>query len=129
VAGEKRKRGRPKGSKTKRPKVDVNTEAMVSAQAPHPYDVSTVGPSTYLTTYSQPPLESQAAHRAQAFLYGPSQQSTRPSLHSSGSVAHEIDINRLYEFHWKAMNLCSEFYQAASDLIVSVAPLSRSTQT
>lgn len=99
--GEKRKRGRPKGSKTKKPRID------------YPASTPTTGASGAVVSSAAPPVMS-----------GPA--ASVPVIPSSTNGSHETrqavltiatnqslneDILNIGQFKWQVMNLCSEFYQ------------------
>lgn len=42
-----------------------------------------------------------------------------------GGAAQHAQNQQFYEFQWRALNLCSEFYNAAEELVVSPSLLSR----
>jgi hypothetical protein len=86
------------------------------------------------TEQSQPPESSSKRRRLESHSSSPSTpnqvpnpQSTRHSRRTfSLSSMPPLDSNELsqadrdyYEFHWRVLNLCKEFYEAATELVVS----------
>lgn len=75
---ERRKPGRPRGSRNRKPRVSAGSATKAPANTQHP------------GFYQYPPAP------------GTNQQN-----------------QQFYEFQWRALNLCSEFYNAAEELVVS----------
>ena len=78
--GEKRKPGRPRGSRNRKPRASTGSATKAPANTQHP------------GFYQYPPA---------------------PGANMSQQN------QQFYEFQWRALNLCSEFYNAAEELIVS----------
>ena len=78
---EKRKPGRPRGSKNRKPRVSAGSTSKAPSNVAHP------------GFYQYPPAPPANMSQNQQF----------------------------YEFQWRALNLCSEFYNAAEELVVSAA--------
>jgi hypothetical protein len=93
VTPAKRKPGRPKGSKTKKPRLDMSAPAPAAAAA------GAVAGSQYPGFKHAPP--------------GPQPPPT--------SAYPEVNAHnkQYYDFQWRVLNLCSEFYLAAEQLLVS----------
>ncbi|KDQ13567.1 hypothetical protein BOTBODRAFT_33576 [Botryobasidium botryosum FD-172 SS1] len=135
----KRKRGRPKGSKTKRRHTDggflplpQNHTSQPARPLPpnalplppnalHPPPVAVVTTTDAVTT-STPnaippthPTQGPIPVSAPAPMSAPvSASAPAPPLESKGE---EISIKNYYEFQWRALSLCAEFYEAAGDLV------------
>ena len=77
---EKRKPGRPRGSRNRKPRVSSGSATKAPANTQHP------------GFYQYPPA---------------------PGANTSQQN------QQFYEFQWRALNLCSEFYNAAEELVVS----------
>lgn len=76
---EKRKPGRPRGSRNRKPRVSSGSATKAPANSQHP------------GFYQYPPA---------------------PGANMSQQN------QQFYEFQWRALNLCSEFYNAAEELVV-----------
>ncbi|KAF8339586.1 uncharacterized protein EI90DRAFT_2966733 [Cantharellus anzutake] len=110
VVGEKRKRGRPKGSKTKKPKLDASTTNASQQQQSTPQSGSS---STAQQTAPAAPTFSASSERQPSSRTTES-ASSRPTVPMPQS---NVNMQEVFEFHWKAMHMCMDFCQAASDLI------------
>ncbi|TBU49829.1 hypothetical protein BD309DRAFT_986211 [Dichomitus squalens] len=83
-ATEKRKPGRPRGSRNRKPRVSSGSATKAPANSQHP------------GFYQYPPAPDKNI----------SQQN-----------------QQFYEFQWRALNLCSEFYNAAEELVKAASPM------
>ncbi|KAL4243730.1 hypothetical protein ABKN59_011454 [Abortiporus biennis] len=83
-SGEKRKPGRPRGSRNRKPRAPPGTANKVPANSQHP------------GFYQYPPAP------------------------GAGGVPQN---QQFYEFQWRALNLCHEFYNAAEELIKAANPM------
>jgi hypothetical protein len=105
---QKRRPGRPRGSKNRpRPSTSDASQKQQAQLQPHP---------------SAPPL---------FYTYKPTPQNQVPSLPATAPVSapppppppQHPDVNahnqQYYEFQWRVLNLCAEFYGAAEELVVS----------
>ncbi|KAI0711892.1 hypothetical protein C8T65DRAFT_718005 [Cerioporus squamosus] len=79
---EKRRPGRPRGSRNRKPRVSAGSATKAPANTQHP------------GFYQYPPAP------------GTNQQN-----------------QQFYEFQWRALNLCSEFYNAAEELVKAASPM------
>jgi hypothetical protein len=91
VTPAKRKPGRPKGSKTKKPRLDSVAPAAAASSA-------SVGP------------------QYPGFKHAPPGPQPPPTSAYPEVNAHN---KQYYDFQWRVLNLCSEFYLAAEQLLVS----------
>ncbi|KAI0925949.1 hypothetical protein AcV5_008539 [Taiwanofungus camphoratus] len=82
-SSEKRKPGRPRGSRNRKPRAPVGSSTKAPANSQHP------------GFYQYPPVPGGAISQNQQF----------------------------YEFQWRALNLCSEFYNAAEELVKAASPM------
>lgn len=110
--GEKRKRGRPKGSKTKKPKVEHSSNNVLNSGGYAP--AAAAATVAAVSTPATPALLGQSFAVAtvpssltvgfpnQPGLTAPITASDQPPGGDSPNVSH---------FKWQVMNLCSEFYQ------------------
>ncbi|KAJ8489668.1 hypothetical protein ONZ45_g13489 [Pleurotus djamor] len=130
---EKRRPGRPKGSKNRKPRppnsgansgpstlpaaapppvTTSSAPASVSAPAPAPASVShpqpQAPPQPTATTTLQPPQT----------LQSPSATSAPPAIPEVNAQNQQY-----YEFQWRVLNLCAEFYGAAEELVRGTPPL------
>ena len=158
----KRKRGRPKGSKTKNRRIDgvlvpvqdittgsvpLHSGHITSASVSRPRIMSAPVARTFayededddeLSDYQHEAAIDSASARAsvvpRAFptAAAPSrpQASIPPDADTSG-LSHPASgstatIENFYDFQWRVMSLCSVFYESASDLVVSIGPLTLS---
>ncbi|KAI0649286.1 hypothetical protein C8Q79DRAFT_949826 [Trametes meyenii] len=80
---EKRKPGRPRGSKNRKPRVSAGSAPKAPTNVAHP------------GFYQYPPAPPANVSQNQQF----------------------------YEFQWRALNLCSEFYNAAEELVKAASPM------
>ncbi|KAI0768082.1 hypothetical protein BD413DRAFT_566552 [Trametes elegans] len=80
---EKRKPGRPRGSKNRKPRVSAGSTSKAPSNVAHP------------GFYQYPPAPPANMSQNQQF----------------------------YEFQWRALNLCSEFYNAAEELVKAASPM------
>jgi hypothetical protein len=101
VQEPKRRPGRPRGSKNRKPRV---------------VGESTIKPQTTSTFYSYPHSHSH-----------PHSQTHQPPLHSTATSSAPPPLpetnpqnQQYYEFQWRVLNLCAEFYGAAEELVVSL---------
>ncbi|KZT19801.1 hypothetical protein NEOLEDRAFT_1141558 [Neolentinus lepideus HHB14362 ss-1] len=85
----KRRPGRPKGSKTKKPQQQLETQV----------------PPTYSSYYAYQTPVHTPLH--------PTGTGTAPPLHPSVNEHNQ----QYYEFQWRVLNLCAEFYGAAEELV------------
>ncbi|EMD34095.1 hypothetical protein CERSUDRAFT_117601 [Gelatoporia subvermispora B] len=81
---EKRKPGRPRGSRNRKPRAPAGTATKAPANTQHP------------GFYQYPPAP------------------------GGGALSQN---QQFYEFQWRALNLCSEFYNAAEELVKAASPL------
>ncbi|THH28013.1 hypothetical protein EUX98_g6179 [Antrodiella citrinella] len=84
---EKRKPGRPRGSRNRKPRAAPGT-----ASTP--------------TTSSKAPVNSQ-----------------HPGFYQYPPAPAHAQNQQFYEFQWRALNLCSEFYNAAEELVKAASPV------
>ncbi|KAI0324584.1 hypothetical protein GY45DRAFT_1331359 [Cubamyces sp. BRFM 1775] len=80
---EKRRPGRPRGSKNRKPRVSTGSASKPPANVAHP------------GFYTYPPTPAATVAQNQQF----------------------------FEFQWRALNLCSEFYNAAEELVKAASPM------
>ncbi|OCH95421.1 hypothetical protein OBBRIDRAFT_788309 [Obba rivulosa] len=83
-SNEKRKPGRPRGSRNRKPRAPAGTATKAPANTQHP------------GFYQYPPVP------------------------GGGALTQN---QQFYEFQWRALNLCSEFYNAAEELVKAASPL------
>ena len=145
----RRKPGRPKGSKNKKPRIDgpSSTDAKLPPMTPEVVVPSFQDRirSPQQSQHSSRAKAPQSQSHVQNQSLSRSQQATS-TIHpptSSGSVsapapvpapvstpqppqqatgphqASDPNNQALYDFQWRILNLCSEFYNAADELIVS----------
>jgi len=143
----KRPRGRPKGSKTKNRRVDGVLQPIVPPIS-IPNTTATNGPSTAveddeerdeivdMDDISVPPSSShnqlQQAPSNNSFSSGgdrpasATQQTENVDMDASSPSQDEVPaiisqpVISFYDFQWRALNLCSQFYEAAGELVVSI---------
>ncbi|TCD70223.1 hypothetical protein EIP91_004404 [Steccherinum ochraceum] len=90
---EKRKPGRPRGSRNRKPRAAPGT---ASGAAASKVPVNSQHPGFY--QYPPPPGNATAQ-------------------------AQNAQNQQFYEFQWRALNLCSEFYNAAEELVKAASPI------
>ncbi|KAF7317054.1 hypothetical protein HMN09_00440000 [Mycena chlorophos] len=114
VVPEKRKPGRPKGSKNKKP---LSGPPATVPNSPVP-PVSSPGISTR-SAVATPTNNAKEKEVAEAAAPVPTPVPTAiPSAHQVNAQNQQY-----YEFQWRMLNLCHEFYGAAEELVKSAPPL------
>lgn len=113
--GEKRKRGRPKGSKTKKPKVEHSSNTVVNSGGYAPAAAATATVAAVSTPIT-PALLGQsfavATVSAPLTVGFPNQPGLGAPITASDQPPGG-DIPNISHFKWQVMNLCSEFYQVS----------------
>ncbi|EJD06979.1 uncharacterized protein FOMMEDRAFT_165625 [Fomitiporia mediterranea MF3/22] len=109
----RRKPGRPKGSKNKKPRFDV-TAGSTQKQQFSSTPVYAYPQQSQAQQQPQPPPQQQAPV-PQPSAVPAQQQSTSQS--ASSYPAPDPNNQALYDFQWRVLSLCSEFYNAADELI------------
>jgi hypothetical protein len=116
----KRKRGRPKGSKTKNKQ--VNGAAPTATTTAATQTAATKPPTPAPNPVAPAPAKSPAATHQNPVQYQTGSATTQlvPNFMANNSYPGDnLSITTPEEFQWKALSLCSAFYGAAEDLIVS----------
>ncbi|KAF8640249.1 hypothetical protein AX16_010144 [Volvariella volvacea WC 439] len=100
---QKRRPGRPRGSKNRKPRVVSGTSTMKPDQSASFYVASNVPQNQAAAPAPQPQPTTTAAP---------------PSFPEINNQNHHY-----YEFQWRVLNLCAEFYGAAEELVKATPPL------
>ncbi|KAL5525609.1 hypothetical protein ACEPAG_6945 [Sanghuangporus baumii] len=106
----RRRPGRPKGSKNKKPRFDMTAGSAQKQQFS----------STPLYSYPQQQTHQQQqpdATSSQPTTAAPAQPGAVSQPAPSPYSAPDSSNQALYDFQWRVLSLCSEFYNAADELI------------
>lgn len=155
----KRKRGRPKGSKTKNRRIDgvlvpVESIAIASGSSATKASASTSGaqPSQPTQPSAPPPAAPAAQQQQHQFVDDDDDedqlQPQEVDLDEPAAVdrdhsavpaaplplsdlpdASDVTIHDFYDFQWRVMSLCSVFYESAGELVVSFLSLRTNSLT
>lgn len=110
--GSRRKPGRPKGSKNKRPRFDLGASTPSKQQYGSPGQFLQYAANQPSTIPMQPhPPPHPTLPPAPAPVSAPAPAPVPPSTETASP--------QFYDFQWRVLHLCSEFYKAADELIVS----------